>query len=102
MNLLKICFGWLKKSWTWLRWPAAIGILVYLFFVYHEQFYDLVQREIDYAYLALAFVLAGGSCWSEDRNCRFNLTMLFAWDLLVICSIMWHLAPPVGILSRLL
>ena len=57
MNLLKICFGWLKQSWTWLRWPVAIGILVYLFFLYHEQFYDLVQREIDYAYLALAFVL---------------------------------------------
>ena len=59
MNLLKICFGWLKQSWTWLRWPVAIGILVYLFFLYHEQFYDLAQREIDYAYLALAFVLAG-------------------------------------------
>lgn len=61
MKLLKICLEWLKRSWTWLRWPVGLGILVYLFFLYREQFIDLAQRELDYPYLVLAFVLAFGA-----------------------------------------
>jgi glycosyltransferase 2 family protein len=58
LNLIKACLDWLKRAWTWLRWAVALGIMGYLFLLYRDQFYELAQREIDYAFLAIAFVLS--------------------------------------------
>ncbi|MCY4545404.1 MAG: lysylphosphatidylglycerol synthase transmembrane domain-containing protein [Gemmatimonadetes bacterium] len=50
--------NWLKKTWGWLRWLAALGILAYLFYLYRDQYADFIRREIDFTFLIIGVVLA--------------------------------------------
>lgn len=48
----------LKKTWGWLRWLVALGILAYLFYLYRDQYADFIRREIDFTFLGIGVVLA--------------------------------------------
>ena len=50
--------NFLKKTWGWLRWLVALGILAYLFYLYRDQYADFIRREIDFTFLGLGIVLA--------------------------------------------
>ncbi len=50
--------NWLKKTWGWLRWLVALGILAYLFYLYRDQYADFIRREIDFTFLGIGVVLA--------------------------------------------
>lgn len=49
------------SSWSWIRWPVAVGILSFLFFNYRDEFTDLLKQPINPFFLGVAFVLCGGS-----------------------------------------
>ena len=50
--------NWLKKTWGWLRWLIALGILAYLIYLYRDQYADFIRREIDFTFLGIGVVLA--------------------------------------------
>ncbi len=50
--------NWIKKTWGWLRWLVALGILTYLFYLYRDQYADFIRREIDFIFLGIGVVLA--------------------------------------------
>jgi len=61
LRSLAIAAQHFKRHWGWLRWLLALGIMGLLFFRYRDQFRELIERQIDYRYLFLAFLLCGGS-----------------------------------------
>ena len=50
--------NWLKKTWGWLRWLVALGILAYLIYLYRDQYADFIRREIDFTFLGIGIALA--------------------------------------------
>jgi len=61
LRSLAIAARHFKQHWGWLRWLLAVGIMGLLFSRYRDQFQPLIERQIDYRYLFLAFLLCGGS-----------------------------------------
>jgi uncharacterized membrane protein YbhN (UPF0104 family) len=52
---------WLKRNWSWLKWPAALLVLCLLYWKYREQFANLAEREIQWHYLLTGLLLCAGS-----------------------------------------
>ena len=50
--------NWMKKTWGWLRWPVALSILAYIFYLYRDHYADFIRREIDFTFLGIGVVLA--------------------------------------------
>lgn len=65
--------NFLKKSWTWLKWPLALALLGYLCYQNREALQEVGQRDKNWGYLAAAFVLCGSS----------TLLTFYRWYLLV-------------------
>lgn len=62
-----------RAQWNWLKWIVAFGLLTFLGIQYREQFRMLASREIQWSYLAFAFLVCGGSI----------MLTFFRWYLLV-------------------
>jgi uncharacterized protein (TIRG00374 family) len=66
-------FQRVKQSWSWLKWPAALLLLGYLFYTNRQDLADLAAKPKNWSYLLLAFVLAAGAM----------LLTFYRWYLLV-------------------
>jgi uncharacterized protein (TIRG00374 family) len=66
-------FQYLKQSWTWLKWPAALLLLAYLFYTNRQDLAGLAAKPKNWSYLLLDFVLAAGAM----------LLTFYRWYLLV-------------------
>lgn len=65
--------NYLRKSWTWLKWPAALAILAYLYFQNRQGLHQVASQPKHWGFLATSFVLLGVSA----------LMTFFRWYLLV-------------------
>lgn len=76
----------LGTIWKWLKWPVAIGILVWLYVQNADNVRQIADSPKNWGFLALAVVLIGGA----------QLITFFRWYLLV-----WSLEFPFGIRDAL-
>jgi uncharacterized membrane protein YbhN (UPF0104 family) len=53
--------GTLGRSWTWLKWPAALGILAWLYFQNRIALANIAAAPKEWSFACLAFGLIGGS-----------------------------------------
>lgn len=53
--------GRLARSWTWLKWPVALGILVWLYHQNQKALADIAAAPKIWSFAFLAFGLIGGS-----------------------------------------
>ena len=49
------------RSWTWLRWPVALGILAWMFYSNRDDLQRIAAAPKAWAYAGLALILIGGS-----------------------------------------
>ena len=61
METARRCLQSLKRNWSWLRWPVALGLLGYLFLQNRTELGQLAERQIDWFCFLVAFALCGGS-----------------------------------------
>lgn len=65
--------GRLGRSWTWLKWPVALGILAWLYFQNQKALAEIASAPKKWSFAFLAFGLIGGS----------SLFTFWRWYLLV-------------------
>lgn len=51
----------LARSWTWLKWPVALGILAWLYFQNQKALADIAAAPKNWSFAFLAFGLIGGA-----------------------------------------
>src|ERR1019366_7967616 len=49
------------RSWTWLKWPVALGILAWLYYQNRNALAGIAAAPKDWGFAFLAFGLIGGS-----------------------------------------
>lgn len=67
---------WLKQSWTWLKWPFALGLLGFLFHQNRDGLAQLQDHPKNWSLLLVALVLCLGS----------TLLTFYRWYLLVVAQ----------------
>jgi len=50
-----------SQSWKWLKWPVALGILVWMYYQNQEALFKIAATPKNWIYAFLALVLIGGS-----------------------------------------
>ncbi len=73
VNAITQLVSWVKWGWAWIKWPVALGILGWLFWVNQTHFHELSHRQVAWGFLAAAVVLSIAAC----------LTTFTRWFLLV-------------------
>ncbi|HEY2252358.1 MAG TPA: lysylphosphatidylglycerol synthase transmembrane domain-containing protein [Planctomycetaceae bacterium] len=52
----------LAQSWTWLKWPVALGILAWLYYQNRVAIAEIAKTPKNWSFAVLAFGLIAGSC----------------------------------------
>ncbi len=50
-----------SQSWKWLKWPVALGILVWMYYQNQEALFKIAATPKDWTFAILALILIGGS-----------------------------------------
>src|SRR5579863_6733435 len=72
----------LAKSWTWLKWPVAIGILAWLYYQNRQAIGGIARAPKNWNYAVLAFgLIAGSSLITFGRWYLLVRAQAFAFEL---------------------